>query len=85
MVEYVVDLSWGGWYVDLDVLFGIELQVVFQVCGGVFWVLFFIVVWQQYGQVVELVLFVFVIGDELVDDYLGVVGEVVELGFLDYQ
>lgn len=57
----------------------------FQVGGVVFWVLVFVIVWQQQGQVIDVVLFGFVGSDELVDYDLGVVGEVVELVFLDVQ
>ena len=51
----------------------------------VFWALAFEAVRQQHHQTAQSIPFVFGAGDELIDDHLGTVPEVTELGFPNRQ
>ena len=65
---------------DLDVLFGAELKEPLEAGAGVFGALPFVAVGQEHDQAAGPAPLRLGRGDELVDDDLGAVGEVAELG-----
>ena len=79
--ESVEVLSGGGEVADLPVAFGAELKEAFEACAGVLRALAFVAVWQEKHEVAGLHPFAFRAGDELVDNDLGTIDEVAELGF----
>ena len=66
---------------DLDVVFCGELEEALDAGAGVFWSLAFVAVWEKQHYAGEQIPLGFAGGDELVDDGLGNVDEVAELGF----
>ena len=66
---------------DLDVVLGAELQVALDAGRGVLRALAFVAVGEQHHEAAAAVPFRFARGDKLIDDDLGPVGEVAELGF----
>src|SRR5690606_28676275 len=83
--QHVKYLRRSGRQADLDIVLGAQLQEALQTCRRVFRSLPFVAVWQQQGQAAQALPLVLTAGDELVDNHLGAVGEVAELGFPDYQ
>ena len=71
----------GGRDRDLDVLLGAELEEPLQPRARVFRALSFVAVGQEHHQAAGPSPLRLGRGDELVDDHLGAVGEVAELGF----
>ena len=65
---------------DLDVLLGAELEEPLEACARMFRALPFVAVGQEHDQAAGPAPFRLGRGDELVDDDLGAVGEIAELG-----
>ena len=78
-------LGGRGGHDNLHVVFGRQHQEAFQARAGVFGALPFKPVRQQHDQAAQASPFVLGAGDELVDDHLGRVGEIAELGFPHHQ
>src|ERR1022692_4126489 len=70
---------------DLDIVFRGELNEAFDASAGVFRSLTFVAVREKHHHAGEQIPFGFAGGDELVDDGLGYVDEVAELGFPEDQ
>src|SRR5437899_6504032 len=78
--QHVEILSGGGGLANLHVVFGGELHKAFEAGAGMLRPLPFITMRQKHHDSGGQVPFVFARADELVDDHLGAVGKVAELG-----
>ncbi len=78
--EEVEELGGGGGLGDLDVVLGGELEIALDASAGVLGALAFVAVGEEHDEAGEEAPLGFASGEELVDDDLGTVGEVAELG-----
>ena len=83
--EHVEELRRRGGVADLHVVFGAQLQEAFEAGVGVFGPLALVAVGQEHDEAGVLAPLAFAGADELVDDRLGHVDEVAELGLPDDQ
>ena len=79
------DLRRRGGLQHLHVAFGAQLQEALQTGRGVLGTLPFVAVRQHHRETAGTAPLGLARGDELVDDHLGAVDEVAELGFPDHQ
>ena len=83
--EHVEQLGRRGGVADLHVVFGTELQEAFEAGVTVFRALAFVAVRKEHHQAAVFAPFAFAGAQKLIDDRLGHVDEVTELGFPDDQ
>ena len=83
--QEVVVLRGGGGVRHPEVVLGAEGEEALQAGGGMFRSLSFLAMGQEEHQAAGLVPLLLRAREELVDDHLGAVGEIAELGFPEHQ